>query len=164
MTTAIANPAITPIALIFSLNDNLVLQALEGLTQDELWHAPTCDNNGLLWVAGHVVQTRAMILQMLGEPADTGWGNLFDRGAKIGDPKQYPAGTEIARAMREITPRLHRALANASSNQLNQPASLGIPGFNTLGDELAFFGLHESYHVGQLAYIRKGLGYAGIAG
>ena len=33
-----------------------------------------------------------------------------------------------------------------------------------VADELAFFSLHDSYHVGQLAYVRKGLGYPGLAG
>jgi hypothetical protein len=42
-----------------------VLPALEGLTHDELWNALTDRNNAMLWIAGHVVQTRAMILQLL---------------------------------------------------------------------------------------------------
>ena len=33
----------------------------------------------------------------------------------------------------------------------------------TVADELAFFTLHEAYHVGQLSYVRKGLGYPGAS-
>jgi uncharacterized damage-inducible protein DinB len=164
MATATVNPAVAPAARIFLLNDDLVLQALDGLTQEELWRAPTDHNNALLWVAGHVVQTRATILQILGEAVDTGWGNLFDRGAKVGDPKLYPSGKEIEGMMRRLASRLQAALASASEDWLNQPASLGIPGFETLGDELAFWALHDSYHVGQMAYIRKGLGYPNMVG
>ena len=69
--TAMTSLVAAPIAMIFSFNDDLVLRALEGLTQDELWKAPTDRNNSMLWVAGHVVQTRAMVLQLLGEPVDT---------------------------------------------------------------------------------------------
>jgi uncharacterized damage-inducible protein DinB len=164
MTTTTASTAAAPIAMIFAFSDSLVLQALEGLTNEELWRPLTTSNNPLLWVAGHIVQTRVMVLQMLGEPADTGWGSLFDRGAKIGDPKEYPSGPEVARMMREISPRLHAALAALLDEQLNRPASLPIPGLKTLSDELAFFALHDAYHVGQLAYVRKGLGYPGLAG
>jgi uncharacterized damage-inducible protein DinB len=159
-----ANTAAAPIAMIFAFSDSLVLQALEGLTPEELWRPLTTSNNPLLWVAGHIVQTRAGVLQMLGEQAETEWGGLFDRGAKIGNPKEYPSGPEIARVMRDISPRLHAALAALQDEQLNRPASLPIPGLNTLTDELAFFALHDAYHVGQLAYVRKGLGYPGIAG
>jgi hypothetical protein len=164
MTTTTPNTATAPLALIFSFSDSLVLQALEGLTPEELWRPLTTSNNPILWVAGHIVQTRAVVLQMLGEQADTGWGGLFDRGARIGDPKDYPSGPEVARTMREISPRLHAALAALEDEKLNRPASLPIPGIKTLTDELAFFALHDAYHVGQLAYIRKGLGYPGLAG
>ncbi len=165
MTTAITNTANTSaVQVIFSINEELVPQALEGLSHDELWRAPSSHNNAMLWVAGHVAQTRALVLQMLGQPLDTGWGNLFDRGAKVGRPSDYPSGPEIVDKMRAINPRLREALSALTSEQLAQPASLGIPGLNNLGDELAFFALHESYHVGQLAYIRKSLGYAGMVG
>lgn len=157
------NPA-APVAMIFAFNDSFVVQALDGLTQEELWRAPTSHNNPLLWVAGHLVQTRVTVLGLLGEQVDTGWGDLFQRGARIGDVKQYPSGSEIARVMGEISPRLHAALARQSADQLNRSASLPIPGIKTLGDELAFFALHDSYHIGQLVYIRKGLGYPGLAG
>jgi uncharacterized damage-inducible protein DinB len=164
MATTATSTAAAPITTIFSFNDPFVLQALKALTDKELWQAPTSHNNPILWVAGHVVQTRATVLQMLGEPVETGWGNLFDRGAKIGDAKQYPSGTEVARVMREVSPRLGAALSSLSDEYLSRPASLPIPGIKTLGDELAFFALHDSYHIGQLVYIRKSLGYPGLAG
>jgi uncharacterized damage-inducible protein DinB len=151
----------------FAINDGFVLQALEGLTHEELWKAPTDRNNALLWIAGHVVQTRAMILQLLGEPVDTGWGKVFDRGAAAAtaaDASRYPSRDEIARVMRDITPRLHAKLASLDDAYLAGPARIQVPGTKTVADELAFFALHDSYHVGQLAYVRKGLGYSGLAG
>jgi uncharacterized damage-inducible protein DinB len=167
MTTATTSAIAAPIATIFAINDGFVEQALEGLTQEELWKAPTDRNNALLWIAGHVVQTRAMILQLLGEPVDTGWGKVFDRGAAaatVGDAGRYPSRDEITRVMREITPRLHAKLASLDDAYLAGPARLQVPGTKTAADELAFFALHDSYHVGQLAYVRKGLGYSGLAG
>ncbi len=164
MTITTSSPAAAPITMIFAFNDEFVQQALEGLTEEELWRTPNKNNSPLLWVAGHVVQTRATVLQMLGENVDTGWGDVFDRGAKVRDGAKYPSGPEVARVMREISPRLLAALAAVGEEQLNRPASLPIPGINTVTDELAFFALHDAYHVGQLAYIRKGLGYPGLAG
>jgi hypothetical protein len=144
-----------------------VLRALEGLTEAELWKAPTDRNNPLLWIAGHVVQTRALVLQLLGEPVDTGWGKVFDRGAvaaPAADAERYPSRSDIERVMRHVTPRLHAKLASLDDNDLGGPAKTQIPGIETVADELAFFALHDSYHVGQLAYVRKGLGYPGLAG
>jgi uncharacterized damage-inducible protein DinB len=166
MTTA-TSAAAAPIATIFAINDAFVLQALDGLTQEELWKAPTDQNNAMLWIAGHVVQTRAMVLQLLGEPAETGWGKVFDRGtppALVANANSYPSRSDIERVMREITPRLHAKLASLDDKYLAGPARMQVPGTQTVADELAFFALHDSYHVGQMAYVRKGLGYPGLAG
>jgi hypothetical protein len=100
MTTATTSAVAAPIATIFAINDGFVLPALEGLTHDELWKAPTDRNNAMLWTAGHVVHTRAMILQLLGEPVDTGWGQVFERGAPAAtaaDADPYPSRDEIER-------------------------------------------------------------------
>lgn len=167
MTSATMSPVAAPIATIFAINDAFVWQALSGLTQEQLWKAPTDRNNGLLWIAGHVVQTRALVLKLLGEPVDTGWGTLFDRGAQaatVADAGRFPSGSEIERVMREVTPRLHAKLASLDDTSLAAPARLQVPGTKTVADELAFFALHDSYHVGQLSYVRKGLGYPGLAG
>ena len=164
MTTATTSAAARPIAMIFSFNEGFVPRALDGLTPEELWRRPTERSNPMLWVAGHVVQTRAMVLGFLGEPIDTGWGHLFDRGAVIGDVSQYPSREAIERVMRDVSPRLSARLGTVGEEVLARPATLHLPGTSTVADELAFFALHESYHVGQLSFIRKALGFPGLAG
>jgi hypothetical protein len=150
--------------MIFALNDAFVLSALDGLSHTQLWQRQTDRNNPMLWVAGHVVQTRASVLGLLGSPFDTGWGSIFDRGATLGDARQYPLREEIERVGRQVGPLLHARLASVDEAALASPASMQLPFAKTLGDELAFFALHDAYHVGQLAFIRKGLGYPGLAG
>ena len=168
MTTATTTSAVAaPIAMIFAINDDFVLQALDGLTDEQLWTAPTNHNNAMLWIAGHVVQTRAMILQILGEAVDTGWGQLFNRGAQAATVKEanrYPSRKEIEAMMRELIPRLRTKLASLDDKQLAGPGTMQLPFAKTVADELAFFALHDSYHVGQMAFVRKGLGYPGLAG
>jgi hypothetical protein len=164
MTSTTTSAMAAPVATIFSFNEPFVLEALNGLTDEELWRAPSDRNNAMLWVAGHVVQTRAMLLGFLGDPVDTGWGKLFDRGAQVVDRSAYPSRDEIERVMRDVSPRLHAKLASVPDDVLARPATLNVPGLKTVADELAFFALHDSYHVGQLSYIRKSLGRPGLAG
>src|SRR5262245_10007657 len=66
MTTAMASAVATPLAAIFATNDELASRALDGLTPQQLWEAPTDRNNAMLWIAGHLVQTRAQLLGVLG--------------------------------------------------------------------------------------------------
>jgi hypothetical protein len=37
----------------------------------------------MLSVLGHIVSTPAKLLGLLGDPVDTGWGDLFNRGATL---------------------------------------------------------------------------------
>jgi len=49
-------------------------------------------------------------------------------------------------------------------SQLAQSVKGLVPQAKTLADQLAFLGLHESHHAGQMAYIRKALGYSALVG
>ena len=164
MTTATTSALAAPTAMIFTFNEPLVYQALNGLTDEELRRAPSDRNNNMLWVAGHIVRTRANMLGFLGDPVETGWGKLFDRGAVLVDANRYPSQHDIERVMREVSARLNAKLTSLTDDVLTRPATMQVPGTKTVADELAFFALHDSYHIGQLSFIRKSLGYPGIAG
>lgn len=165
MTTATTRRTmVTPIDIIFAANDILASQALAGLTAEQLWKCPTDRNNPMLWVAAHLVQTRTELLALLGDPFDTGWGDRFTRGATLGDPDSYPPREEVERTMGEVSARLHARLAELDDTQLAQPASMPAPGASTVADQIAGFAFHDSYHVGQMGFIRKALGYQPLAG
>jgi uncharacterized damage-inducible protein DinB len=66
-------------------------------------------------------------------------------------------------------PFAYQALSGLTDDELRRAPSdrnndMLWPGTKTVADELAFFAFHDSYHVGQLSYIRKSLGYPGLAG
>jgi uncharacterized damage-inducible protein DinB len=66
--------------------------------------------------------------------------------------------------MRDVSQRLQAKLAALDDAQLAQPPSMNLPGTKTVADQLALFAFHDSYHVGQMGYIRKALGYPALAG
>jgi DinB superfamily len=165
MTTVMCRSAVaTPIAKIFALNDDLAARALDGLTKEQLWTPPTGRNNPMLWVVGHFVETRAQLLGLLGEPIDTGWGERFTRGATLGDVTRYPLREEVERIMSDVSRQLQAKLAVLDDQQLSRPPAVEMAGAATVADQVALFAFHDSYHVGQMAYIRKALGYPALAG
>ena len=165
MTTTGVSAVAAPIAMMFRINTDLVSRAIESLTDEELWQRPTDRSNPMLWIAGHVVQTRAAMLKLLGEPFDTGWGDLFNRGAALQEPTRYPKRGDIERVMGDTTVRLQSKLAALDDQQLANPATgPSLPGAKTVADQIAFFAFHEAYHVGQLAYIRKAIGHPPLVG
>ena len=164
MTTATNNPVTAPLAMIFANNDGLISKAIAGLTEEELWHRASDQTNPIFWMLGHVVHTRGALLRIVGEDYRTGWGDIFQRGASLRERTAYPAFAEIERVRADIGRRIPERLALLTDDQLAQPSNGRFPGAKTFADQIAFLALHDSYHVGQMAFVRKLLGHAGIAG
>jgi uncharacterized damage-inducible protein DinB len=158
--------AIAPIAYIFQANDGMIRQTLSDLPAEALWKQPGGQGNSIMWIVGHITQTRAGLLSLLGERASTGWGELFRRGAQRQDPSAYPEPKAIKEIGIDLTKRLQTKLATITEDELSAPinAAVKLPNVSTVVEALAFFAFHEAYHVGQLGYVKKALGYTAIAG
>src|SRR5260370_34816939 len=102
MTVAKGNRIAAPLAMIYHTNEDIFFRAIDGLTADELWFCPTDKNTPMLWLAGHIAQTRAVVLQLMGEQIDTQWGELFARASALKEMSEYPSSSEIARTMAEV--------------------------------------------------------------
>ena len=165
MSTGTTPAAVTAVSYIFDATDRLIRATLKDLPAEAFWKQPAEGSNSIGWVLGHITQSRAGLLSRIGEPVDTGWGDLFKRGAEKRDPSGYPAADEIKRAGVDVTKRLRGKLETLTEQDLENP----FPGLERLNvtkvaEALPFFAFHESYHVGQLGYIKKLLGYTAIAG
>ena len=164
-TANVYHPSIAPLAFIFGSNDSLAERSFQGVTPEDLWKRPTPQNNPMLWILGHMVSTRAILLKMLGEDFDPGLGEAFGRGAALQDASGYPSRERIQEASREVNARLFAKLAALTDADVSKPATRSpIPAVRTVGDQIAFLAMHDTYHVGQLAYVRKALGLPGVAG
>lgn len=164
-TTSSVSAVAGPLASIFATNDSFINRSIAGLTEDDLWHRPTDQSNPMFWLLGHVVHTRGAALRILGDDFRTGWGDKFQRGAALQDRNAYPSFSEIERFRGETRERLASRLATVTDEQLAREASgHALPNCRIVADQIAFLGLHEAYHVGQLAYVRKMLGHTSIVG
>jgi uncharacterized damage-inducible protein DinB len=154
------------ISLIFKINNNLVSRTLEGLQDTDFWHRPQGSGNPIGWMLGHITSLRAQILGRLGASFDTGWGAAFARGSEVKGPLDYPAREDIEARWKETHRRMRDAFAAATPEQLAEKIGRDLPGLTdpTTGEALAFFAFHEAYHVGQMAYVKRLLGHAGVAG
>jgi uncharacterized protein YndB with AHSA1/START domain/uncharacterized damage-inducible protein DinB len=159
------HPAVAPLALIFSVNDSLASRTFEKMADEDLWRRPTERSNPMLWIFGHMVNTRAQMLKMFGEPFDTGWGDVFDRGASLGDAARYPTRETVQAVSHNVNSQLYAKLGALTDAELAKPATRApTPAVQTIADQIAFLVMHDTYHVGQLAYVRKALGHPGVAG
>jgi uncharacterized damage-inducible protein DinB len=151
------------ISRLYATNTGLVKKATEGIPPEHWFRQPGEDSNHLMWIAGHLVYSRVGSLKALGSVWSTPWIALFGRGGKLTTKDQYPAIEEVRGAWNEVSEQLAASLADASTDVLARPH--GTPSFDgTVGGFVAFLALHETYHVGQVGYLRKWLGYGQTAG
>ena len=156
---------ITGAANSFQFNTDLFKKSLDGLTPEECLRRPNDKSNHMLWVFCHVIWARGVTLKFLGTEYSQPWFPLFARGAKLDESAQYPTPEEANAAWEEVSAHLASALEGASEGVLSKPSPQGIPSADgKISGLVGFLANHETYHVGQVGYLRSFLGHDGVAG
>src|SRR6478672_8514256 len=154
-----------PLALIFKLNNNLIARSLDGLSDEEIWRQLSGSGNPIAWILGHLTEARAGLLSEMGASFDYGWNRAFRRGSMLSDRGGYPSRDGIEGAWHATHAAMRDAFSSLTPDRLNAPVTRRpVPLVETLADLIGFCGFHESYHVGQIGFIRKQLGHSSIAG
>lgn len=160
------DPVLASHATLFAVNSFLVNKALGELTEEQIWTRPSERSNSVGWILGHLTWARLGILRMLGgENVPVPGGKIFERGAELGDRSAYPATADIVAALKTINEKLKVRMAEVDEATLaaQAPRDLPTPDKSVRG-AVAFLCFHESYHVGQIAYVVKWLGKDGLVG
>ena len=150
---------------MFKTNADIFEKVTQSVPAEQWLTQPCSDSNHLTWVAGHVVVHRAIVAEMLGAQWSAPWRKLFVRGAQRVAPDQYPNADELRCAWNEVSEKLAACLSNATEEDLAKPAPQGVPTMDgKVGGFVAFLCLHETFHVGQLSYLKKYLGHGQTVG
>lgn len=149
----------------FRMNANLLEKSFGDLEPGEWLRRPAESSNPVLWIVGHVIWNRSRVLAMLGEEWTRSWLPLFARGATLGGDASYPAPEEMMAAWHDVTAHLEAALDAAPRETLAAPVGEKSPSYDgTVGGMVSFLAFHETFHVGQVAYLRCWLGHDGAVG
>jgi len=149
---------------IFKTNASLLKKA-DDISPEHWFLKPGDASNHLMWVMGHLVNSRAAVLKALGADWSTPWSALFNRGAIPVPADQYPSVEKIRNAWAEVSAPLASAVAEVPAEVLAKPAPEGKRSIDgKVGGFVAFLAYHETYHVGQVCYLRKWLGYGQAVG
>jgi len=148
---------------MFKTNTDLVGKATVGIPAEQWMLKPGETSNHLLWVMGHLIWSRGNILRTLDVDWKLSWAKQFARGAKPEEILQYPQVDEVVQTWADISDQLSACLASVSAEVLDKPHDK--PTFDgKVGGFVAFLAFHETYHVGQVSYIRKWLGHGQLVG
>jgi uncharacterized damage-inducible protein DinB len=149
----------------FHQNATFLKQAIDGLTDEEWVRRPNEHTNHMQWIVCHVAWARTNLLKRLGAEWTTPWISLYGRGAKCVDSPDCPSPKAALEAWNETCTRLTAALDSVTDESLDVPVTQGPPTADgKLSGVIHFLAYHETYHVGQAAYVRCWLGHSRVMG
>jgi uncharacterized damage-inducible protein DinB len=153
------DPRVAPLAAIFELDTDLLLNCLDGLSQAEAQRRLDGGGNSIIFLAAHLADTRHFLLGRLGHPLANPLSRYLADAQSIEDIGEWPALDEVRRAWLAVSAHLSEALGLLDGPAIEKAGAhrFPIPDSTPLG-MLAFLAQHDSYHVGQAAFIRRQLG------
>ncbi len=155
------DPRIVPLTEILRLNTRLFRNCLEGLTDETAAMRPSASTNSAVFVAAHVAVARFYLLRMLGGEQPNPIAAYLEGARGIDEVKRFPPLAELQHAWTTASHALRDRLDGMTAAELDasvvSPFPLPISNPTALS-LLTFFVQHDSYHIGQLALLRKQAG------
>lgn len=150
-----------PLYEIFSLHNKIYKIAVGDISEDDAQKRITGKGNPFIHIAGHVASNRFFIASLLGLEEENPLADVFN--GKYEPGTDLPSLEEVDGIFDEITPGLMGRLQEVGSEHLSGelPQPFPIEEQNILGG-VSFLAEHESYHIGQMGYLRVQLGYRSI--
>jgi uncharacterized damage-inducible protein DinB len=150
---------VQPLAAILRLNTRLFLNCLDGLTDETARVRYANGVNSTTFIAAHVTDSRFFLLGMLGRTLENPLSVSLDKAKSIDDVTDWPALDTIRSAWNDVSSAIDARLDAATPDELSAPVDTRFPGVDrTRFGALTFLVQHDSYHLGQLALLRKPAG------
>lgn len=152
-------PQIAPLAAVFDLNTDLLLNCLDGLTDAEAQRRLEAGGNSITFLAGHLTDNRHFLVARLGRTLSNPLARYLADVRSIDDIAEWPALDEIRSAWQTVGTHLQAVLEELTPGELAEP---NVHMFS-LGDSsrlglVTYLVQHDSYHLGQIGFIRRQLG------
>jgi len=149
----------------YRFNSDFLTKMVSDLSPEEWMNRPSETTNHITWIVGHLIWTRKQLLGRLGSEWSQPWLGSFARGVKCGEGAPYPSSDTLIDPWREVSGILAGTLGSVSEEVLSQPAKNGPPSADgKISGVVNFLTIHETYHVGQISYLRGWLGHKGLMG
>ena len=158
------DPRIIAPAETLRLNTKLFRNCLADMTQEQAEARPDGFRNSALWVAAHLAKARYGLLKRLGAERANPLPAGLVAAKGITEVTAWPALDEVRAAWTDVSHALRDRLATLTAAELDAAVDVRFPVFEqTTFAVIAFMVLHDTYHVGQLAVLRKLAGLPGMS-
>lgn len=144
---------------IYKTNSTLLTNSFAKVTEVDSLKRPNKRTNSMIFIALHVLDARCFILTQIGLKTKNPFGKYVDWAKTIDEIITYPKLKKVLSEWKRIDRILVKELSGINSRKLNSDQQFEFPVGKKNINMLAFLAEHEAYHVGQISFIRKYLGY-----
>lgn len=149
----------------YRFNSNSLKKAVSDISPEEWLKRPDEKLNHIAWIVGHMAYSRSRLLHFMGTEWTEPELEIFGRGSKLQPDSAYPSADLLLKTWNESGHVMAAAFESASEDLLEQPATQGPPSTNgKISGTVNFMAIHETYHLGQISYLRSWLGHKGFMG
>ena len=154
---------VAPLHAILQLNTDLLLNCLDGLSDEEALRRLEGGGNTVAFLAGHLTDTRHFLANRLGHPLANPLSRYLAEASSIEEVVEWPSLAEQREWWRTVSRHVCDVVAARTAEELRRSNVHRFP----LGDStelglIAFLVQHDSYHIGQLGFLRRQLGKPGM--
>jgi uncharacterized damage-inducible protein DinB len=150
---------VVPLAMLYQLNTDLLINCLDGLSDREAQTRLEAGGNSITFLAAHLVDSRHFLVGRLERPLSNPLAQYLADVRSIDDITEWPSLDELRTEWLKISAHLQAVLSEFNADELDEPNVHRFPVEDTsrLG-MIAFLVQHDSYHLGQVGFLRRQLG------
>jgi len=153
---------LVPLKAMLELSTRLFVNSFDAVDDDVARVRPNDSTNNMAFVGVHVLDARAYLARYLGLDYQHPFTGLEEVNS-IESMTDYPSVEDILASWREVSGLLDERMQTLSSEELSKESPQKFPvEDSSLFGGFAFLLLHESFHIGQLALLRKYLGLSSM--
>jgi uncharacterized damage-inducible protein DinB len=142
------------------LQTDWFINALKDISDDESNLRSIEYANPMKWIAGHLLSCRMTVIEILtGIHPGRNYEVLFGKGTVWEESNNYPTIGYLTQAWMKTADEVSFQIKKVQNDAWQAPAPFrtSIPN-DSIGGLIAYFSMHESFHIGQLSLLRKSLG------
>lgn len=153
-------PELRQLAAQFALDTDLLLNALEDVTDAEANRRVIHGVNPIAFLVAHLTDARHFLVRLLGHASDNPLAPHLADARSADDVTWLPPLEELRAHWRDAGRRLAEALEAAGPGELAREAPTPfLAEDHTILGAVTFLAQHDAYHLGQVAMLRRALGH-----
>ena len=153
------NSKLEPVISIYNTNSKLFINSFDEVTEADSLKRPNKRTNSMIFIALHILDARCFMLTQIGKPAKNPFGKYVDWAKTIDEIRVYPKLIKVLSEWKKLDKIFTNELNKLTPKKLNSDQQFEFPDGRKIINMISFLAEHEAYHIGQISFIRKYLGY-----